>query len=140
MRFVRDNLATIICGILVCAFVAASSAVTLAAATSASAAVAVVHDAEGRTSELPLARDTELPVVTDKGTNVGRVADGACLMESADCPTGACLKQRPITRPGEQIICLPHELWVEVRQDGAESTSMDTSAVDYSEDVDLVAR
>lgn len=154
MRFVRDNLATIVCGMLVCAFVVASTLYTCQARRAAASPVAVVHDADGRTHELPLARDTELRVTTSKGYNVVRVEGGACSMADADCPTGACLRQRPITRPGEQIICLPHELWIEVVQpdqdmQGAEGASMDTGAVSYDDagnqsgadaDVDLVAR
>lgn len=146
MRFVRDNLATIVCGILICAFVVASSLITYHARRGASsAAVAVVHDADGHTYDLPLSKDAELRVTTDKGTNVIRVTDGACSMVEADCPSGACLHQRPITRPGEQIICLPHELWIEVTQ-GSGTTKMDASAVSYADDgdagldVDLVAR
>ena len=151
MRFVRDNLATIVCGILVCAFVVASTLVTCQARRVATFPVAVVHDADGRTHELSLARDSELRVSTELGHNVIRVRDGACSMAEADCPTGACLHQRPITRPGEQIICLPHRLWVEVVWQGrdAQGASMDTGAVHYDDgganpgtdaDVDLVAR
>jgi hypothetical protein len=154
LRFVRDNLATIVCGILVCAFVVASTLITYRARRAAASPVAVVHDADGRTYELPLATDAELAVTTERGHNVVRVKDGACSMAEADCPTGACLRQRPITRPGEQIICLPHELWIEVVQpdqdmQGAEGASMDTGAVSYDDagnqsgadaDVDLVAR
>ena len=76
--------------------------------------IALVHDGDGAVHELPLDEDAVLEVATPLGANTVVVEGGSVRMDAADCPHGDCLRQRPITRPGEQIICLPHELWIEI--------------------------
>ena len=84
--------------------------------------------------------DAVLEVATPLGANTVVVEGGSVRMDAADCPHGDCLRQRPITRPGEQIICLPHELWIEiVPEDGESSGMLDEDAVSYPDDVDTVA-
>ena len=89
---------------------------------------------------LPLDKDAELVVATSLGTNTVVVENGSVRMAEADCPHGDCLRQTPISRPGEQIICLPHELWIEILGDGADAGEMDVDAVGYDDGVDTVAR
>ena len=150
MQSIRDNLATILVGALVVG--------TLAIVTflfgpwhtpQTQRLVAVVHDAEGNVWTAGLGEDARLVVDTSLGHNVVVVRDGAAHMEEADCPHGDCLRQHAIAHPGEQIICLPHKLWVEVVQEGSSGTTMDpnavtTDATDHvasgSRDADLVAR
>ncbi len=103
-------------------------------------AVALVHDGDGAVHELPLDEDAELRVETSLGVNVIVVEDCAVRMAEADCPHGDCLRQHAISQPGEQIICLPHELWIEIAGDDADAGEMDTDAVVYDDDVDTVAR
>lgn len=103
--------------------------------------VALVHDGDGGEHVLPLGKDAELEVATSLGTNVIVVENGTVRMAEADCPHGDCLRQRAISQPGEQIICLPHELWIEILGDGADAGEMDVDAVVYDDaDVDTVAR
>ena len=98
------------------------------------------HDGDGTVYELPLDEDTVLEVATPLGTNTVVVEGSSVRMEAADCPHGDCLRQRPISHPGEQIICLPHELWIEiVPEDGESSGMLDEDAVSYPDDVDTVA-
>ena len=102
--------------------------------------IALVHGGDGAVHELPLDEDAVLEVATPLGTNTVVVEGGSVRMDAADCPHGDCLRQRPISRPGEQIICLPHELWIEiVPEDGESSGMLDEDAVSYSDDVDTVA-
>ena len=145
MQGIRNNLATIVVGALVVAVVAASFVMfgPWRGAGNASR-VAIVHDGEGNERRLPLDRDATIEVVTNLGSNTLVVEQGAVRMAQANCPRGDCLLQRPVSQPGEQLICLPHKLWVEVATDGAESGgNMDTNAVawqDQRSDVDLIAR
>ena len=102
--------------------------------------IALVHDGDGAVHELPLDEDAVLEVATPLGANTVVVEGGSVRMDAADCPHGDCLRQRPISRPGEQIICLPHELWIEiVPEDGGSSGMLDEGAVSYADDVDTVA-
>ena len=75
---------------------------------------AIVHDGDGATHELPLAQNTETTITTSLGTNVVVVEDGAVYVRDADCPNHDCIRQGRISAPGGQIVCLPHQLWIEV--------------------------
>ena len=102
---------------------------------------ALVHDSDGRTYELPLSQDTTITVDTDLGTNVVVVKDGAVSVADADCDNHDCMRQGTLDAPGKQIICLPHELWIEVVSSRSQSNAMDTSAVAGTpEDLDAVSR
>jgi len=144
VRFVRDNLATIVCGACVLALLVGSTALVLAGRTGTGTGLSVhVHDSEGQDHVLPLDEDATLEVVTEAGTNTIRIKDGQASMAEADCPTLECTRQRPISDVGEQIICLPHRLWVEVTSDaGPSDAAMDEGAVSYPDtpDVDLISR
>ena len=67
------------------------------------------------------------------------VEDGCVRVTEADCPHGDCTRQTAISHPGEQIICLPHELWIEIVPADGEAGEMDEKAVAYPDDVDAVA-
>ena len=104
------------------------------------ALVALVHDGDGAVHELALDRDGTYDFETSLGTNTVAVEDGLLRMAAADCPHGDCLRQSAISKPGEQIICLPHELWIEIAAQGAQAGEMDEGAVAYDDGVDTVAR
>ena len=101
--------------------------------------VALVHDGNGEVHVLPLGKDAELTVTTELGSNTIVVGDGCVRVTEADCPHGDCTRQTPISQPGEQIICLPHELWIEIVPADGESGEMDEQAVAYPDGVDTVA-
>ena len=42
------------------------------------------------------------------------IRDGKAFMETATCPDGICSSHRPISRKGESIVCLPHQVVVTV--------------------------
>lgn len=92
-------------------------------ATSNEGAVAVVTDGDGNVYELPLDTDATLTVTTGLGTNVIEVADGTVRVVEADCPNQDCVLQGWVSTTGEQIVCLPHELIVEIV--GAEESDYD---------------
>ena len=102
---------------------------------------AVVHDGDGGVHELSLSEDRELTVSTSKGVNVVTVRDGSVLVSEADCDNHDCMRQGSINAPGSQIICLPHELWIEVVANGQRSGDMNLDAVSGSVGgYDVVAR
>ena len=154
MNWLRRNTATVVVGMIVCAAIGTAFLFLGPWRPDASSgATVLVHDGDGQTHALPLSKDTSYEVRTSLGTNVIVIEDGSARIDAADCPKGSCLHQKPISRPGEQLICLPHKLWVEVvvdvpGQDESHETSpqshLDEHAVTWDDapdaDVDLVAR
>ena len=149
MQTIRDNLATIVAAAVVALVLAASMLLFGPWKARGQAPLcAVVHDGEGGTRRLPLDEPATVEVRTSLGENTIVVEDGSVRIERADCPNGDCTRQRAANRPGEQLICLPHRLWVEVvaeGQDGADAMDVDAvtpgeASGDAASDVDLVAR
>ena len=105
--------------LIVVVVVAAYAAWRLLGATS-SADYALVTDADGVEYTLPLDEDQTLTVSTDLGTNVVVVEDGGVCVSKADCPNQDCVETGVVDQVGEQIICLPHELVVEVKSEDEE--------------------
>lgn len=148
MRLIRDNLATIVAGIAVACVLGWSIASFGPWHADQGASLhAVVHDGDGGVHRLPLDANDALDVSTSLGANTIVVEDGAARIIDADCPGKDCMHQRPISKPGEQLVCLPHRLWVEVvPTDAPDSSSMDVNAVTWEPesaqptDVDLVTR
>lgn len=140
-KLIRENLATVVAGVLVAAVLVAACLALVPRGTGAAPLVARIHDGEGTVRELPLERDDTLVVETPLGRNVIEVRDGAARVVEADCPNGDCLRQRPISQPGQQLICLPHQLWVEVVEAGAPDGELSAAAVSPESDgIDLVSR
>ena len=141
-RRIQQMRATVIAGAVVVACLVATFVLLRPHVSGSASLVARIHDADGVTYELPLNKDGQLTVTTSLGTNAIVVENGAARVVEADCPTGACLHQKAISQPGQQLICLPHQLWVEVVEQGAESGELDVTAVTDSPDegVDLVSR
>lgn len=73
---------------------------------------------DGKTvTTLPLEDDTEYALKQKLGNNVIRITDGRVAVVSADCPDKICVNHSPIKNVGETIICLPHKVVVEIKQD-----------------------
>ena len=63
----------------------------------------------------PLDEDQEISVEADgEQINLVRIRSGSVSMEQATCPDELCVKQGSISKTGQTIVCLPHELVVEV--------------------------
>ena len=71
--------------------------------------------------EYSLSRDTVVDIVTGDG-EVNRlvIRDGKAFVETATCPDGICVGHRPISRKGESIVCLPHQIVIKVTDNGVE--------------------
>ncbi|MBQ8924018.1 MAG: NusG domain II-containing protein [Lachnospiraceae bacterium] len=73
--------------------------------------------ADGKTVKtLSLDKDTEYVFESDKGYNIIIIKDGAVYVKEADCPDKICVNHKKISNVGETIICLPHELVVEITE------------------------
>lgn len=65
---------------------------------------------------VPLTENQEIEIKKD-GTviNILSIRDGKADMKSATCPDKLCVHQKPVSKSGETIVCLPHEVVVEVK-------------------------
>lgn len=104
------------------------TALALAAATAANALgnavdarTVVIQDADGNTFAMPLSKDDVLTVASSAGTNVIEVQSGKVRVSEADCPNQDCVEQGWISNAGQQIVCLPHKLVVNITDEDAAS-------------------
>ena len=68
--------------------------------------------------EYSLSRDTVVDIPTGNGElNRLVIRDGEAFVETATCPDGICVGHRPISRRGESIVCLPHQIVITVTDD-----------------------
>lgn len=80
-----------------------------------------VYQGKERLAAYPLTADKEVVLDgMDGGTNMLIICDGQAYIKAADCPDGLCMKQGSISRNGQSIICLPHQLVITI-EDGADS-------------------
>lgn len=94
----------------------------MGANTNADTATVVIRDGEQNVYELPLNQNTTKTVTTDLGTNLIKIKDGRVHVEEADCPNQDCVHQGWVDAAGEQIVCLPHKLTVDIVDESAETT------------------
>lgn len=108
---------------IICLACAGFVAVRIAGAdTDAETATVVIKDGEQKTYELPLGKNAVKTVTTDLGTNVVEIKDGRVRVKDADCPNLDCVHQGWIDKAGQQIVCLPHKLTVDIVDEGATAT------------------
>lgn len=75
----------------------------------------VIVSQDGTGTKYPLSEDETFSVIRkDGGYNLIMMQDGCVSVTDADCPDQLCVKQREISKNGESIICLPHELVVQI--------------------------
>ena len=94
----------------------------MGANTNADTATVVIRDGEQNVYELPLSQNTTKTVSTDLGTNLIEIKDGRVHVEEADCPNQDCVHQGWVDAAGEQIVCLPHKLTVDIVDASAKAT------------------
>lgn len=64
-----------------------------------------------------LKEEKEIQIETEDGLNIIEIHDGEVSMKEADCPDQVCVKHSKISKTGETIVCLPHEVVVEITSD-----------------------
>lgn len=64
---------------------------------------------------LSLDEDAVYDVETEHGHNQVVIEHGQAYVRDADCPDRICVSHKAISNIGETIICLPHQMVVEVK-------------------------
>ena len=111
----------IVAVLVIAAIALAAVAATNALGSAVDARTAVIQDADGNTFTMPLSQDDVLTVASSAGTNVIEVQAGKVLVSEADCPNQDCVDQGWISNAGQQIVCLPHKLVVNITDEDAAS-------------------
>lgn len=78
---------------------------------------AVVQNTEDYRAVLPLDDDASVAVESDRGTNVIEVDGGRVRCAESDCSNQICVDTGWVSQVGQTIVCLPHELTVQVVAD-----------------------
>lgn len=111
----------VIAVLVITAFALAAAAAANALGNAVDARTAVIQDADGNTFAMPLSKDDILTVASSAGTNVIEVQSGKVRVSEADCPNQDCVNQGWISNAGQQIVCLPHKLVVNITDKDAAS-------------------
>ena len=65
----------------------------------------------------------EQEIEINGGSNILQIKNGKADMIEADCPDKLCVNQKAVSKNGENIICLPNKVIVEV--DSSENSEID---------------
>lgn len=76
----------------------------------------VVYVGEEEYARFPLREDRELFIETERGTNRLILKDKEVDVTEASCPDKICVRQSPISRTGETIVCMPNRVIVTIEQ------------------------
>lgn len=60
----------------------------------------------------------------ERGENRVVIHDGAVTVESANCGNQVCVQHDPIDAVGEQIVCLPHGVVIEIANSPEEASRL----------------
>jgi hypothetical protein len=75
------------------------------------------------TASFPLDTDTTYTIKTaDGGINVLEIKNGAARIAEANCPDELCVHQKKISHQGENLICLPHKVMVDITNSAKKAT------------------
>lgn len=65
-------------------------------------------------------------VIKDKfGKNTVIVRDNSIAIIDADCPDKVCIQPGFISKPGDSIVCLPHQLMIEIKGKAEDEDQLD---------------
>lgn len=68
----------------------------------------------------PIDTDRVITVDTGSGINEITINNGEAYVSYADCPQGICAHHKPVSRSGESIICVPHEVVISIESEDSE--------------------
>ena len=97
---------------------------TLAPAPAQDTLMVVCQTREGFYRADPLNTEVTYTVETSEGTNDIVISGGKVDVVRADCDNQVCVEHDPIASAGEQIVCLPHGMVVEVVEDEADAAQL----------------
>ncbi len=109
----RKKLNAVFAAIII-ALVVGGVLATNAFGQSVAAKSAVVKDSDNNEYVLDLSKDSTTVVSTELGTNLVVVENGTVRVSEADCPNHDCVDQGAISKAGQQIVCLPHKLTIDI--------------------------
>ena len=69
--------------------------------------------------------DLDTDIQTAKGTNTLVIENGIAYVTDADCPDQVCIRMGKISKTGENIVCLPHKLVIQVEGDVGQESEYD---------------
>ncbi len=101
--------------ILAVILIAAGLAASYALSFGQSAGDELVITVDGqRFGTYALMEDNEISIKRDGHINKITIRDGVVSMSFSDCHGQDCVKMAPISKTGENIICLPHKIVLEI--------------------------
>lgn len=68
--------------------------------------------------------EKDFVISTSQGDNAVIIKDDTIQISNADCNDELCVKQGIISNVGDNLICLPHELIIEIKGDSDSSSDM----------------
>ena len=69
--------------------------------------------------------DITKEIQTAKGKNTLVIENGMAHVTDADCPDQVCIRMGKISKTGENIVCLPHKLVIQVEGDVGQESEYD---------------
>ncbi len=79
----------------------------------------------------PLSKDLEFSDTGPAGSCVIAIHSGSVRVLASDCPLMICIQTGAISRPGEWIACLPHQVFIRIDGSRAEAATDSTDAVAF---------
>ena len=85
----------------------------------------VIRLGQKKGSQVVIYVDTTKEIQTAKGTNTLVIENGMAYVTDADCPDQVCIRMGKISKTGENIVCLPHKLVIQVEGDVGQESEYD---------------
>ncbi|MBN2038167.1 MAG: NusG domain II-containing protein [Chitinispirillaceae bacterium] len=83
-------------------------------------ATATVYRDNTVVAHYPLSASAEFFIQGANGRMKARIEHGALRIDSSNCPRQICRHSAPISRPFEQIVCVPNHILIEISAGGRE--------------------
>jgi hypothetical protein len=115
--------------VLVAIGLAASAALTLSHGEAGSSAKVIIESGGDLYARYPLAEDRTVVVPAPKQNesyNVVVISGGTVAITEASCKNQVCVRHSSISRPGENIVCLPNRLVVRIENGSEEGGGYDS--------------
>lgn len=77
---------------------------------------------EGNVLNLPL-KDTTIEIEGEIGKTVIKIKNGKVWVSKACCPKKICKLMGKIEKPGEVIICVPNQIYIEIKGKGLDAVT-----------------
>lgn len=85
----------------------------------------VIYEDQKEIGRYDLNTDITKKIQTEKGTNMLVIKGGTAYITEADCPDELCVRMGKISRTGENIVCLPHKLVIQIEGDAGTDSGYD---------------